>query len=93
MSSSAELQLLYRVGNAPIQVFPFPHIYVRDVFPADFYQRLRAHIPPKNAFRTLKDLQRVYGPYPDSRLVVPITPEAVDKLDEPYRSFWYETGG
>jgi hypothetical protein len=92
MSSRAEMQLLYRIGNAPVQLFPFPHIYVRDVFPADFYKQLRAHIPPKEHFDTLKNLGRVEGAYPDSRLVLPITPDDVGKLNEPYRSFWHETG-
>src|SRR4051812_48227034 len=93
MSSGAELQLLYRVGNAPIQLFPFPHVFVRDVFPADFYRSIRAHLPPNDAFATLKALGRVEGNYPDSRLVMPVTPEAIGKLEEPYRSFWYELGG
>jgi hypothetical protein len=86
------MQLLYRIGNAPVQLFPFPHIYVRDVFPDDFYKRLRAHIPPASAFDTLKKLNRVTGDYPDSRLVFPVTPHDVATLDEPYRSFWNETG-
>jgi hypothetical protein len=92
MSSRAEMQLLYRIGNAPVRLFPFPHIYVRDVFPADFYRQLRAHIPPRSHFDTLKNLKRVEGDYPDTRLVLPITPPDVAKLEEPYRSFWNDTG-
>jgi hypothetical protein len=93
MAPGVDLQLLYRVGNAPIRLFPFPHIFVREVFAPDFYRRLREHIPPREAFSTLKDLERVYGDYPESRLVFPLTPEAVNALAEPFRSFWYELGG
>lgn len=92
MSSSAEMQLLYRIGNAPVRLFPFPHIYVRDVFPEDFYRALRAHIPPRSHFDTLKNLNRVAGNYPDTRLVMPVTPPDVARLEEPYRSFWNDTG-
>lgn len=91
MSSSAEMQLAYRVGNAPIHNFPFPHIYVENVFPHDFYRRLREHLPPKEYFRTLKALQRVTGDYPETRLVLPLEPERIAELAEPFRSFWQET--
>ena len=91
MFSSAELQLFYKVANAPIQMFPYPHILVRDVFPADFYQKLRQNLPPRNAYKTLKALGRVSDGYPDTRVVLPLTPDDVAALSEPYRSFWNET--
>lgn len=82
------MQLLYRVGNAAVQYFPFPHIYVRDLFPADFYRRLRAHLPPANAYTTLRKLKRVRDDYPDTRLVLPLEAQHLSALDEPQRSFW-----
>jgi hypothetical protein len=85
------MQLAYRVGNAPIHHFPFPHIYVENVFPEDFYRRLREHLPPKECFRTLKALKRVTGDYPDTRLVLPLEPERIAEIAEPYQSFWQET--
>jgi hypothetical protein len=92
MSKQAEMQLLYRVANAPLSYFPFPHIFVEDVFPAAFYRRLREHLPPREHFKTLKQLGRVYGAYPDTRLVLPVSPAGIESLDEPYRGFWYDTG-
>ncbi len=91
MFSSAEMQLIYKVANAPIQMFPYPHILVHDVFPEDFYRALREHLPPNNAYKTLKALGRVSGNYPDTRGVLPLTPDEVAALPEPYRSFWDET--
>jgi len=90
MFSSAESQLLYKVANAPIQLFPYPHILVHDVFPHDYYLRLRAHLPPGSAYKSLKALGRVVGNYPDTRSVLPLVPDEVEALDEPYRSFWHE---
>lgn len=88
MSSNVDLQVLYKVANAPVSLFPFPHIYVRDVFPEDFYRELRAHLPPGTAFHDLKELGRVGSGYPDTRLVMPITPDTVAALPEPHRRFW-----
>ena len=88
MSSGADLHVLYRIANAPIRQFPYPHIYVRDVFPSDYYWALREHIPPDSQFLTLTSLNRVAEGYPDSRQVIPFTPERLGHLPEPYRGFW-----
>lgn len=90
MSSDVNLHVLYKVANAPISPFPFPHIYVRDVFPGDFYRELRARLPPAESFKDLKALGRVGSGYPDTRLVMPVTRENVQALAEPLRSFWDE---
>lgn len=88
MSSGAKLHVLYKVANAPIQPFPYPHIYVRDVFPEDYYRELRAHLPPAEAYEDLKAMGRVSARYPDGRLVMKLTPERVQRLAGPTRNFW-----
>ena len=91
MYSDVDLHVLYKIANAPINPFPFPHIYVRDIFPPDYYRALREHLPPAQTLKTLTSLKRVTGNYPDSRLVLPVTPDAVGALPSPYREFWQQT--
>jgi hypothetical protein len=91
MFSGANLHVLYQIANAPIKPFPYPHIYVQDVFPSDFYRELRARLPPAEAYQDLKALKRVSAGYPDGRLVMVVTPENVQALPEPSRSFWNAT--
>lgn len=50
MSFSAAEKSLLRLTRAPIIREPFDHIYVRDVFPADFYAEMLANIPDVEAF-------------------------------------------
>ena len=88
MSSRVDLHVMYKIANTPINLFPYPHIYVQDVFPPDFYRKLRAHLPPAEAYQDLKALKRVGPGYPDTRLVMVVTPESVQALPEPSRSFW-----
>ena len=88
MSSNVNLHVLYKVANAPINLYPFPHIYVRDVFPPEYYNQLREHLPPASVYKDLKALNRVGAGYPDSRLVMVVTPENVQALEEPIRGFW-----
>lgn len=88
MSSDASLQVLYRVANAPINPYPYPHFYLKDVFPPDYYRELREQLPPAEAFKDLKALNRVSAGYPDSRLVMILAPENIEALPEPSRGFW-----
>jgi hypothetical protein len=89
MSSSAELTAAYAIGNAPIQVFPFPHIYVRDVFPREYYEEIRRRLPPAELLQPITQARNVRGPY-DERFVLGLTPEDLARLPEPYRAFWTE---
>ncbi|MGH8641821.1 MAG: hypothetical protein ACRET6_08910 [Burkholderiales bacterium] len=88
MSSDVSLHVLYKVANAPVSLYPFPHIYVKDVFPPDYYRQLRDHLPPPEAYKDLKALRRTSDNYPDTRLVMPVRKENIDALAEPIRGFW-----
>ena len=92
MSSAAELHCLYQIANAPMREFPYPHLYVRDVFPADFYAELLRNLPPESQLKTLSALKRVDGDYPDTRLVMPLTPAHTALLTEGQRRFWDDLG-
>lgn len=87
-----ESHLTYKVANAPIALYPFPHLFVRDVFPDDFYRELRKHLPPPASLKSLVELGRVGVGYPAGRTVLPLTREDIQALDEPYRGFWMQTG-
>ena len=89
MFTAAELQMLYRIGNAPIRPFPFPHICVRDVFPADFYAELLRRLPPREAFAPLSKARPMNSDvYDKTRSVLVLDPGSVGRLAEPYRDFW-----
>ncbi len=92
MFSGVNQHVIYRVANTPLNEYPYPHIYVRDIFPPDYYRALREHLPPAEFLATLKSLKRVRGAYPDSRVVLPLTPDNVAALPEPYRAFWEALG-
>jgi hypothetical protein len=92
MSSSAELAAAYAVGNAPIQTFPYPHIYVRDVFPREYYAELLRNLPPAEVLKPITQARNVRGPY-DDRFVLGLTPAELARLPDPYRAFWTDLTG
>jgi hypothetical protein len=89
-SSDVDLMVQYRIANAPIREFPYPHLYVRDIFPEDFYARLRANLPSEDHLRTLRAFGRVTEGYPDTRLVLPLEREHIARLEPAQRAFWEE---
>jgi hypothetical protein len=93
MSSSVEEHVLYQIANAPMREYPYAHIYVENVFPADFYAALRANWPDASSLVSLADTGRVTkGAYPE-RFVMPFKPSAIEKLNDERRAFWTELAG
>ena len=88
-----DLEVQYRIVNTPVREFPYPHILVHDVFPADFYRELCANLPEKSALTTLGKLGRVEGTDYPARLVMPLTPETVGALPAAQRAFWEGVAG
>ena len=65
MSYSAAEQSFLRLTRAPVLTQPWRHIYVRNVFPDDFYAEMLARLPPDAAYGDEDD-------YPHRRLLNPM---------------------
>lgn len=55
MSSDVEEYVRYQIGNAPIRPYPFPHFFVRPVFPEDFYRRMLVQLPPTEVLKPIHE--------------------------------------
>jgi len=91
-SIETELQVLYKIGNAAMREYPYPHIYVPDVFPEEFYAELRRNLPPQSAMKNLGELGRVIGNSYPARGVLPLAQKNLAALDEAQRGFWERLG-
>lgn len=84
-SSALEAQLLYTVNNAPVRDFPYPHIYVPEVFPKDFYAELQANLPQSEMMTPIAEARAVKG-YKE-RFVFDVSGDA-DRLTPTQQAFW-----
>lgn len=91
MYSDAELQLAYKMGNVPFNMFPFPHFYIPEVFPADFYRELQHNLPDPQAMHPIEEVRPVKG-YRE-RFVLGFESEQLATLPEPKRRFWGDFRG
>ena len=79
------------IAAAPLHLFPYPYVYVREVFPRDFYDDLQRHLPPPDLLMPLQQARGVRG-YPQ-RFVLELTPKRLAAIPEPYRGFWSAVAG
>jgi hypothetical protein len=91
MSSHVETILTYNVANAPIRGFPYPHIYVPDVFPADFYAELQRNIPDPKVMVPIEEARGVKG-YKE-RFVLGLDDKNLQLMPEDKRTFWRNFAG
>lgn len=96
MFSDVKLHLIYNIANTQIRTYPFPHIYVREVFPEGFFEELRQNLPDNDGYTVLQDSGRVGKGYSRARLS--LFPTDLDKanLRPAQRDFWrrvFETLG
>ena len=90
MSYAAEEHVIYQLANAAIREYPYPHIYVEDIFPVDFYAALRANWPRAADLVSIESTGRVpKGTYLE-RFVMPLTAEQIERLPDATRGFWTE---
>jgi hypothetical protein len=92
MSSAVKEQVIYRIANAPISEYPYPHFYVEDVFPPEFYAKLRANWPDSSSLVSLPDTGRVSKGVYAERFVLPLNAKGMGRLPEDRRAFWTEFG-
>jgi hypothetical protein len=88
MSFDAESHVLYRIANAPLLRHPFPHFYVTDVFPADFYAELRARLPEIATYKRLDETGTVAKGAYKERFVCSLSDLEEEEFAAGQGNFW-----
>jgi hypothetical protein len=87
MFSNAELHTAYQIANAPVRSFPYPHCFVPNVFPADFYAELQRSLPDPAAMVPIEEARQVKG-YPERFVLELHKPEHIASLPQSKQQFW-----
>lgn len=88
MSSVAEQHLIYQITNAPIRDYPYPHFFIENVLPDDYYRQILEKWPDEDNLTCLSDTGRVpKGQYKD-RFVMPVTQQEIGRMDHDRQMFW-----
>lgn len=72
----------YMIANTPVLEYPYQHMHVRAVFPADYYGAIMEHLPAPEQYKPLiKD-------YPKRGSIDLVNPPSVEALPTGQREFW-----
>ena len=76
---------IYQLRNNPVLSYPYPHAFVREIFPADYYRDLIAHLPRDEAY-----VSSANGRYPERGRLMLAGQEGDEliRLTGPTRDFW-----
>jgi hypothetical protein len=91
MYSHAELHLCYRVANARVLTYPYPHFYVTDVFPDEFYAAIQRNIPDPDAMIPIEEERPVKG-YKERFVLQLKDDQHLERVSADKRKFWREFG-
>jgi len=89
MVSFAERAMAYNVLNAPIRPYPYPHIYVPEVFPPEYYAEMQRNMPRHEAMAPIGEVRPVSG-YNERFVLQLLGP--MDGLTAPQAAFWDDFG-
>lgn len=88
MSSGADLQPCYKVANAALNVYPYPHLFVQDIFSADYYAQIQANLPEPSDMLPIGEVRPVEG-YAE-RFVLNFKGPQFQSLPPQKQEFWRE---
>lgn len=84
MLTGPALHWAYNLWNAPLKIWPFPHVSLANSIPAELYAQILQNLPEKSSFKLLHETGRVKpGKYPQ-RSMVP---------QENLTEFWWDLFG
>ncbi|MCH1429484.1 MAG: hypothetical protein GWP59_04970 [Chlamydiales bacterium] len=90
--SSLELdhfeQLLYKIANERILMYPFPHFFLKNVFSSLFYQEILDHIPQKESYISLAKSGKVAGGQYPERFIIDLNQLQNFPLETVHMEFW-----
>ena len=96
--SDAESHVMYQVGNARVRPFPYPHVFIKDVFPADYFANLQRHLPPDGEYQPIAEGGRVARAdgstealYPE-RFIINFQSEHFQEMNSESLAVWSELG-
>ena len=83
-----ELHAAYKIGNAPILNFPFPHIFVENIFTEKFYSKIQDNLLDLKEMTSMADLYNDKNYYKERMVFDFAMEESIQKVSKDKRDFW-----
>ncbi|MFO0997583.1 MAG: hypothetical protein U1F33_12960 [Alphaproteobacteria bacterium] len=93
MFSDAKRHFLYHVGNAAVRPYPYPHLYLTDVLPREYFAAMRRNLPGRTDYASLADSGRVTRGAYRERSIFFFEDRDLSKLAPGQADFWRDFAG
>jgi hypothetical protein len=80
--------VINQIANATVIKDPYPHFYVDQLFPEDFYQEILLNLPDSSSYLGMGDTGKVDPRTYQERLVLPITQPEIERASFTELFFW-----
>lgn len=86
-------RVIYNIMNTPIRDYPCPHFVVENIWPDDFFERIRANLPATENYTGIIAAKRISAPEgtPDTRFIFSLETD-LSKLSGEQFEFWKSIG-
>ena len=81
-----ELHVAYKLGNVPINFFPFPHFYCENIFSDYFYKKIQENLPDESYLFPISEKRPVPKRSYKERFVFSLVDQDISQL--PNANFW-----
>src|SRR5687767_5909125 len=88
LSTTPLSYLVERLGTAQISLEPYPHFYLEQVFPDDYYQEMLRHLPASMVYQNLFEVTTLKLDHFRHRDQRDLNPGWTKSLPEELRNFW-----
>jgi hypothetical protein len=89
-TSTPSVDLVTRVETSALETWPFPHVYMDEVFPPVYYRRLLDQLPETRLYRELTHRDAMQADGHSARRKFYLFPEHVRLLPAAQRTVWME---
>lgn len=80
----------YRIANSVVRQYPFPHFFIENIFPDEYYRQILANWPGTDRFKSLAETGRTSGDNYKERHVVSLMKVGEEEADWQGKEFWTE---
>ena len=88
MYSHVDSHLAYKIANANLLEYPYPHMFIENIFPADIYEEMLINMPIQNNYSPIHEKRMVRGS--NSRYVILFNELENLKIEKKKKEFWSE---
>lgn len=86
------LNMVERIKSVPIELNPFPHLVIDNIFPSDYFEEIQLNFPSDEQMIPLSETGRTGNSY-KNRLVTMFDEPGFARLTKDQRKFWSWFGG